>query len=338
MNMENTSPPDPVSTHSDDFPHLVITNAGGLRLNLPLDRGMTWRIGREPGGKIVLDDEAASRRHAVIQRSEMGEYYLLDLGSRNGTYVQGRRVRTPVLLSHGDEISVGAHKLVFFNPPVPVFGEFASRPGEDQMTHTRVIFAVRLVTVLVVDIHGFTTLTQQIEQEVLCKFISRWFADASGIFRAHGSWALKYIGDAVMAAWLHERPEDNAPVLSALAALTEFARLSSAARYSLPVDLSFGAGLNTGVASIGNAGAGDQTDFTAFGEVVNAAFRIEASTRRIGSDFAIGPHSVELLGGPSRVNPHLREQSVEMKGYEDPVRVWAGSFADAHALHESSLR
>ena len=289
--MENT-----ITAQTDGLPHLVVTNAEGLRLTLPLDDGITWRIGRDPGGKIVLADEAASRRHAVIQRSEVGEYYVLDLGSRNGTFVQGRRVRTPVLLSHGDEISIGGHKLVFLNPPLPV-SEPANMTLDDQLTRTRVVFAMRLVTVLVVDIHGFTVLTQQVEQEILCKFISRWFADASEIFRAHGSWALKYIGDAVMAAWLHERADDSGPVLAALSAVSEFAGLSSAARYSLPADLGFGAGLNTGVASIGNAGSGDQTDFTAFGEVVNAAFRMEASTRRIGSDLAIGPHSVALLGG-----------------------------------------
>jgi adenylate cyclase len=206
---------------------------------------------------------------------------------------------------------------------------------DDELTRTRVVFAARLVTVLVVDIHGFTRLTQKVEQEILCKFISQWFDDASEIFRAHGSWALKYIGDAVMAAWLHETPEDSRPVLSALEAVGEFAGLSSAARYSLPVDFRFGAGVNTGVASIGNAGSGDQTDFTAFGEVVNAAFRMEASTRRIGTDFAMGPHSVHLLGGASCISSHLREHSVEMKGYRDPVRVWAGSFADARAVRES---
>jgi adenylate cyclase len=317
------------------LPHLIITSAEGQQRTLLLDRGTTWRMGRGEDGKIVLADNAASRRHAVIQRSEMGEYYLLDLGSRNGTFVQGQRVRTPLLLKHGDEISVGAHKLVFLDPPRPDAGQFTLLADEQVMTGTRVMFAERLVTVLVVDIHGFTQLTQQIRQETLCKFINLWFSDASGIFRAHGSWALKYIGDAVMAAWLHESMEDKRPVLSALAALEEFAGVSSAARYSLPVPLSFGAGLNTGMASIGNAGTGDQTDFTAFGEVVNAAFRIEAGTRRIGTDFAIGRHAVSLLGGDTRVNMHLREHSLELKGYEKPVPVWAGTFEDVRALSQS---
>jgi adenylate cyclase len=223
---------------------------------------------------------------------------------------------------------------VFFRPDRLFAGE-RTLTGEDELTRTRVMFSERLVTVLVTDIRGFTVLTQQIGQEVLCKFISRWFSDASSIFRAHGSWALKYIGDAVMAAWLHERADDAGPLLSALSAVAEFAEISSSARYSLPVALSFGAGINTGMASIGNAGSGDQTDFTAFGDTVNAAFRIESVTRRIGSDVAIGQGAINLLGGASSVDAHLKEHALEVKGYEGLMRIWAGSFANVNELRHS---
>jgi adenylate cyclase len=279
----------------------------------------------------MLPDEAASRRHAMIQRTEMGEFYLMDAGSRNGTFIKGRRVSTPILLHHGDEISIGAHKLVFANP-MPSMPDFAAAGVETQMTGTRVVFAEQLVTVLVIDIRNFTGLTRQIEQEVLCKFISRWFSDASGIFRARGSWALKYIGDAVMAVWLHERGRERAQLLALLAGLSQFAELSSAARYSLPVPLSFGAGLNTGTASIGNAGNGDLTEYTAFGDTVNAAFRIEAGTRKIGADLAIGQRTLDLLGGPSWASPQLQAHSIELKGYDQPAAVWAGTFAGLQDL------
>lgn len=316
----------------------MITNAEGRQNAVPLDRGQTWRIGRGKACKVVLDDNAASRRHAIIQRTEMGEYFLSDAGSRNGTFIHGRRVTTPVLLKNSDEISIGGHRLVFLNPAWGSARDVVPAAADDQMTGTRVMFAERLVTVLVVDIEGFTKLTQQIGQELLCKFISRWFSDASEILRAHGSWALKYIGDAVMAVWLHEREEDSArQVLSAIEAVVELAEISSAARYSLPVPLSFCAGFNTGMASIGNAGSGEQTDFTAFGEVVNVAFRIEAGTRRIGSDVAIGDRTVDILGGASSAKPYLEEHSLEMKGYDKPVRVWAGSFADVRNLQDSRL-
>jgi adenylate cyclase len=102
-----------------------------------------------------------------------------------------------------------------------------------------------------------------------------------------GSWKLKYIGDAVMAAWLHEAGRASEQVLAVLAAVSQFAEVTCGPKYSLSFHLSFGAGLNTGIASVGNAGSGTQTKYTAFGDAVNAAFRIEGGTRQLGLDVAI---------------------------------------------------
>jgi len=316
---------------SNEAPQLIITDAGGQQRTCSLGRAVTWKIGRGQSNNIILDDHAASRRHAIIQRTEMGEFYIMDMGSQNGTFIDERRVATPMTLNDGDEISIGAHKLMFRNPTAPI-GRQTFAPLDDQTSGTRIMFVERLVTVLVVDIRGFTQLTQHINQDVLCKFITRWFSDASGIFRAHDSWALKYIGDAVMAAWLHDQGEEGEPVLAALTAVSEFAERSSAVRYSLSFPLRFGVGINTGMASIGNAGSGDQTDFTAFGEAVNTALRIEAGTRKIGCDVAIGQKSAELLGGIPFMRPSFSDHLIEMKGYDTPETVWAGSFEDLRKL------
>jgi len=218
---------------SIESPRLVVTDAQGRQQTLSLDSGATWNIGRSGTGSIVLGDEAASRIHALIQRTETGEYYLMDAGSRNGTFLRGVRVGTPVLLNDSDEISIGSHKLLFLNPASASAGEVTTATDKFQGASTEVMFAEHLVTVLVVDIQSFTKITQQIGQELLCSFVSRWFSDASRIFRSHGSWALKYIGDAVMAVWLHKPDEDHRlQVLSGLAAVVEFAEISSADRYS----------------------------------------------------------------------------------------------------------
>jgi adenylate cyclase len=315
-----------------EFPKLTITSADRRQMVCPLNSGVTWKVGRGRNNTVVLADDAASRRHAIIQRTEMGEYFLMDAGSRNGTFIRGSRVSTPVLLNDGDEITIGSYKLVFANPLAAMAPESTNGAADTQTTGTRMLFSAQLVTVLVIDIRGFTTLTQQVEQEVLCKFISRWFSDASGIFRARGSWALKYIGDAVMAVWLHERGQERSQLLAVLAGVAEIASMNSPERYFLPVPVSFGAGLTTGTASVGNAGSGDLTEFTAFGDAVNAAFRIEAGTRKLGADLAIGKRSVEILGGPESVSPPLQAHSIELKGYDQPARVWTGSFSDLREL------
>ena len=68
-------------------------------------------IGRDPDNRLVLDDRRVSRRHAEI-RLRLGRYTLYDLGSTNGTYVNGRRAAETVL-SDGDRIVLGGVELVF---------------------------------------------------------------------------------------------------------------------------------------------------------------------------------------------------------------------------------
>ncbi len=68
-------------------------------------------IGRRPEADVFLDDLSVSRYHAVIVDTVDG-FYIDDLDSRNGTFVNRRRVAAH-LLEHEDEIQVGAYTLVF---------------------------------------------------------------------------------------------------------------------------------------------------------------------------------------------------------------------------------
>jgi Protein of unknown function (DUF3662)/FHA domain len=78
--------------------------------DLTLERGVTV-IGRSSGSDIVLDDPNVSRRHAEIRRVGDG-YSLVDLGSTNGTEVNGQRVGETSLMN-GDVIGVGTTRLTF---------------------------------------------------------------------------------------------------------------------------------------------------------------------------------------------------------------------------------
>ena len=69
-------------------------------------------IGREPPATIQLDGRGLSRHHARIHVSD-GDATLEDLGSKNGTHVNGRRITLPVRLSDGDEIRLGAISMTF---------------------------------------------------------------------------------------------------------------------------------------------------------------------------------------------------------------------------------
>jgi pSer/pThr/pTyr-binding forkhead associated (FHA) protein len=72
-------------------------------------------VGRHPSSDIFLDDVTVSRRHAVFRRTEHG-YAVTDIGSLNGTYVNGQLVDSYDLRT-GDEVMVGKFRLVFYGAP-----------------------------------------------------------------------------------------------------------------------------------------------------------------------------------------------------------------------------
>lgn len=94
-------------------PALVIRSGGGREgETFPLEQDRLT-VGRRPESDIFLDDVTVSRDHAIlVRRSE--DFYLDDLGSLNGTYVNRTRIESQ-RLSHGDELQIGKYKLAFLN-------------------------------------------------------------------------------------------------------------------------------------------------------------------------------------------------------------------------------
>jgi pSer/pThr/pTyr-binding forkhead associated (FHA) protein len=70
-------------------------------------------IGRDPASAICVDDETVSRRHARLVIGEDENCWLEDLGSKNGTFVRGRRVSRRARIRDGDEIRIGSASLIY---------------------------------------------------------------------------------------------------------------------------------------------------------------------------------------------------------------------------------
>ncbi len=293
--------------------------------HIPLGSSSVWKLGRSDASNIVIAGSSVSRNHAILQKQTDG-FYLIDMGSRNGCFVNGSRVSIPVVLKDGDILQFGEHQLTFLQ-------EASASPEikrENLGDSTKVIFAFSLITILVIDVRNFTGLTQQIDNAVLCETIGSWFREGGHIMQRHGSWSQKYIGDAVMSIWVHRSAADaRKDVIKVMEALTEFEGVSSGfqTRFGLPVPFRVGAGINTGHASIGNAGSGDVKDFTAVGDAVNAAFRMESATKEIGLDFAIGQRTFDLLSENPVAKRILEQRTVTLKGYERPAEIWGARFA-----------
>src|SRR5512143_1042204 len=92
----------------------------GPRPNLVFELDLdSYAIGREAGNEIVIEDPQVSRRHAQLTRQGTS-YVIEDIGSTNGTYVNGKRVTAPVLLANGDMIGLADTVVLAVQAPLAV--------------------------------------------------------------------------------------------------------------------------------------------------------------------------------------------------------------------------
>jgi adenylate cyclase len=86
-------------------------------------------LGRHPNNSIQLLDKIVSKEHCILEQRE-GQFILRDLGSLNGTYINGERVRGEQLLRHGDEITLGSTRARYDDGSAPLnFATLAAGPG-----------------------------------------------------------------------------------------------------------------------------------------------------------------------------------------------------------------
>jgi adenylate cyclase len=225
-----------------------------------------------------------------------------------------------VALDDRDKLLFGDQPLIFRTPARSESVQAA--PNVDLRNEpTSALHTHSLTTIVVVDIRDFTALARNLPVPVLSQTIGTWFLRSGQIAQRMGSWAQKYIGDAVMAVWVHDRAERvGEDVWRVLRAVSEIdaatAEISQA--LALPAPLRIGAGVNTGPAILGG------TDYTALGDTVNAAFRLESATKGIGLGVALGKRTHDELSVPAR-NCFVRRE-VELKGYDGASIAWAISF------------
>jgi general secretion pathway protein E len=133
--------------HRMKGPYLQI-QAGNGQTDFPLDRPRV-AIGRHAANEIVVTDTRASRSHCVIEQLEDGNFQVRDMGSANGTLLNGQMVKSSVL-SPGDVIAIGETRLTYlindeadpewlgeddivYDDPVPIENEFGEHGGTIQI-------------------------------------------------------------------------------------------------------------------------------------------------------------------------------------------------------------
>ncbi len=173
-------------------------------------------LGRSAGCEVVVRDAKASRQHAMIHGQEPGEFWLVDLGSANGTYLNGRRVSQPSRLFNGDQIAIAGLTFTFHRPETP------ARTRADSAISEATIHDVRHVVcwLLVADIEGSTQLLLSLPPAEAPRITGRWFAACRKTLEQHHGTINKFLGDGFLAYW-RASPEAMMAVKATLTALKE---------------------------------------------------------------------------------------------------------------------
>lgn len=295
----------------------------GVSKKIPCKAVLT--LGRDKNSDIVIIDLLASRNHAMIRRLGHSDYYLIDSGSSNGSFVNSHRVAIPRLLKTGDRIQIGGSELLFEQ-------EHKEEDVMDTISMEETIISarpvIRQITVLVADIRGFTSLSESVDIRTLTRMMTSWFHSVTDVITNHGGIVDKFIGDCVFARWECEVNVNEAQsVMKALQAavlindITEALNKNSA---DVSKKLRVGVGINTGVASMGIG-----QDATALGDAVNIAFRLESATKVLGTDIVMSESSYGTLPEECMAG---EKQHIRVKGKRDVLRICSLHFDDVKNL------
>lgn len=288
-----------------------------LQTGATVELSLVSLIGRSTESSLLIEDPRVSRRHAIIRKQEDG-YCFFDLGSFNGSHLNGSRVTTARQLSDGDVLNFADHEFKFAD------ADSAKKEDsiEDQFGQSTIAFIrSRQVIILVSDIQGFSALSERLSPDDLAQVIGSWYSDCELILSRHGGTVDKFIGDCVLAYWtvVNEANFERA-VQAARELLQSCDRINLERKEFLEsAGKSFGSGvaLHTGEVAYGGMSQGE---FTLVGDPVNLTFRVEALTRELKRDLLATGRFVELFPKIKQHSENLGTHRV--KGRDEPVEVW----------------
>ena len=174
----------------------------------------------------------------------------------------------------------------------------------------------RYCTFLFTDVRGFTAMSEKLEPEAVTQIMNKALTIQANAVKKYGGMVDKYIGDAMMA--IFNAPIDlyNHQTLAVLCAEEIQQNIKDA-----DLDVEIGVGINTGYALLGNCGSEDRFDYTAIGDAVNLAARLESSTKDVGEDIVIGYDTISASNFSNEVM--LKElDSIFVKGKEKPIKIY----------------
>lgn len=179
----------------------------------------------------------------------------------------------------------------------------AAKPGAEK----------KPVTALFIDLAHFTSMAEALPSDEVVHILGEFLTTVTDAVDSEKGMIDKFIGDAAMALWGTPQPIPDPAVSACRAALAIKKRLSS----NFPLD--FRIGINTGVAMVGNFGSTQRLDYTAIGDAINIASRLEKLNKFYGTKILIGPSTAEEVKGAFLIRPI---DSVLLEGRTRPLVVY----------------
>ncbi len=170
----------------------------------------------------------------------------------------------------------------------------------------------RRCTFLFTDVRGFTALSEVLSPEEVTTIMNKALTIQSNVVQKHGGMVDKYIGDAMMAIFnapIDLKRHEEIAVLCAKEIQEDIA--------TADIGIAIGVGVNTGEAIIGNMGSDTRFDYSAIGDAVNTAARLESATKEAGVNILIGEETEKYCG------LRLKELTpIKVKGKEKPLKIY----------------
>lgn len=218
--------------------------------------------------------------------------------------------------------------------PPPVVARLVEEPDL-----VRLHGETREVTLMFTDLAGFTSVSEKLTAEQTVELLTAYFEVMTPIIHRHQGTVDKFIGDAIMAFWgapLEDAQHAEHAVRAAIEMQAAMEGLAaSLVRRGLP-PVSMRIGVHTGSAVIGDVGSAIRSSYTAIGDAVNLAARLEGANKAFGTGILLSGATAAQLPADIGLKPLA---DVIVKGKSEPVRVYTPCDDEAERLaSQSALR
>ena len=269
-------------------PYLLVSTSSGNR-KLLLSSGSSWTIGRDSNNHLIIREPWISRNHAIIQKTKEHKFRISDLGSSNGSYVNGQRIKGSVILGNHAQIFLGRTKIEFHSPSNLSYSEVDERKHNE--TVTSMFHKRHLLSAIVVELCDVDSLVNRLDHNIFSMVIDEWFAQTKLVFSQQKIVVNKSMGNSLIGIWFHEHNEPKLEeFLNIFQALIAIYHMTSKLidKYFLPFSLKIRAVINTGIAMVKNEKDNQGNEHEICGDLIDFSFYLKSIIKIIKKDIILG--------------------------------------------------